>query len=388
MRLTKRVLDEALPADREYFLWDDDLPGFGVRVYPSGRKVWVVQWRKGRRTRRMVLGHCTVLAPDQARKLALRTLAEVEQGRDPRAEETEYPSLRRFARQFLEEYLPSLKPSTQREYRRLLEDVIVPALGSKRLDEITRQDVARFQHAQRDHPAQANRALAVLSRVFSVAAKWGYAPEGHNPCRGLERFKEEKRQRYLSLSEIARLGEVLRRYEAFYPEPVLAVRLLLLTGCRLNEILSLRWEDVDSERRVLVLKDAKTGPRQVVLSEPARQLLAEAFEQRKSEWVIPGRKPEAHLVNFSKFWRRLTRQASIEELRIHDLRHTTASVAVGQGISLYLVGGLLGHRRPETTARYSHLADDPLRAAAESVGREIAAALEGREAEIVELKQR
>lgn len=241
MKLTKRAIDQAEPGAKDYFLWDDELAGFGLRVWPSGRKVYVTQYRQGGRTCRLTLGRHGVLTPDEARTLARKTLAEIPQGKNPREKKAEHPTLRSFGRDFLQEYVPTLKPTTQREYRRLLTDVILPSLGGKRLDQITRQDVARFQHTLREHPAQANKTLAVFSRVFSVAAKWGYAPEGHNPCQGTERYKERGRQRDSSPAELSRLGEVLWRYEVFYPEPVLAVWLLLLTGFSTSRRQSRSW---------------------------------------------------------------------------------------------------------------------------------------------------
>lgn len=385
-RLTKTICDGAKPAEKPYFVWDAELRGFGLQVLPSGVRSFVVQYRLAGRSHRKTLGRYGVLTVDQARKLALRTLAAVVEGKDPLQEKKKtHISLRSFAQKFLEEYVPALRPNTQREYKRLLFDVILPALGGKDLGKITRADVARLHHEQREHPTQANRALAVLSRLFSVAAKWGYAPEGHNPCRGLERYKEKKRKRYLSGEELRRLGEVLAKYECVYPAQVLAVRLLLLTGCRLNEILTSRWEDVDLEAGILRLREAKTGSREVILGEAALRLLQEA--DKTSEWVIPGREAGRHLVNLSKFWKRVCEEAQIRNARIHDLRHAHASIAVSRGLYLYVTGTLLGHKQPTTTARYSHLAIDPIRQAANMVSGEIAAALEGKQAEVMELKK-
>lgn len=386
-KLTKTVCDQAKPQEKPYFVWDSELRGFGLQVLPSGVKSFVLQYRLAGRSHRKTLGRYGVLTVDQARKLALRSLAAVAEGKDPlEAGKKTRTTFRAFAAKFLAEYVPTLKPTTQREYRRLLQDVLIPALGGKDLDKVARADVARLHHEQRERPAQANKTLAVLSRLLSVAEKWGYLPEGHpNPCRSLERYKEEKRTRYLSAEELRRLGEVLAKYEPICPAQVLAVRLLLLTGCRLNEVLKLRWEDIDLQQGIFHLREAKTGSREVILSEPALRLLREA--DNTSEWVCPGRLPSKPLTNISKFWRRICQEAEITNARLHDLRHTHASFAVSRGLSLYVTGALLGHKQPTTTARYSHLASDPIRQAANLVGEEIASALEGREAEVVRLRR-
>jgi len=368
MRLTKKTIEAAEPGEADYFLWDDDVPGFGLRVYPSGTKSFLLQYRQGARTRRLKLGRYPVLSPEEARRLAIRRLAEALEGKDPRAKPKASPTLQECAERFLTEYVPYKASSTQREYRRLLEDVILPCLGNKCLSDITPETVAAVYRGWLTHPAQANKAVAVLSRLFTLYG------EGHNPCRGIKSFKERPRRRYLSPEELTRLGEVLRRHEDSHPAQVLAIRLLLLTGCRLNEILTLKWENVDVKRGLLHLPHTKTGERDVYLGSAAVELLKKA--PRLSEWVIPGRDPSRPLVNLTSFFRRICQEAKLKDLRIHDLRHTHASFGVGSGLSLYLVGGLLGHKQAATTQRYAHLMDDPLREAAERVTESIAACLD------------
>lgn len=370
MRLTKKTIEAAEAKGRETFLWDDEVPGFGLRVLSSGTKTFILQYRQGNKTRRLKLGRYPLLSPEEARRLAIRRLAEALEGKDPRAKPKPSPTLRETAERFLAEYVPLKAPSTQREYRRLLEDLILPRLGNKRLADITPEMVGAAYREWLGHPYQANRALAVLSRLFTLYG------EGHNPCRGAKSFREKPRRRYLSPEELARLGGALRRHEAFYPSQVLAVRLLLLTGCRLNEILTLKWENVDLKRGLLHLPHTKTGERDVYLGQAAIELLKKA--PRLSEWVIPGRNPSKPLVNLASFFRRVCREAKLKDLRLHDLRHTHASFGVGSGLSLYVVGGLLGHKQASTTQRYAHLMDDPLRQAAERVAEEISAVLEGK----------
>lgn len=270
MRLTKRIIEAAEAQDRELFLWDDEVPGFGVRILPSGTRTYVLQYRQARRTRRLKLGRYPVLTPDEARRLAIRRLAEILQGIDPREEPKPSPTLEECAQRFLTEHLPYKAPATQREYKRLLTDLILPKLGDKTLEEISEDTVAVFYRQNLEHPAQANKAVAVLSRIFTLYG------EGRNPCRGVKTVREKPRRRYLDAEELKRLGEVLRRYEDSRPFPVLAIRLLLLTGCRLNEILTLRWENVNLKRGFLHLPQSKTGERDVPLSRPALELLRRA----------------------------------------------------------------------------------------------------------------
>ncbi len=229
--------------------------------------------------------------------------------------------------------------------------------------------------ALRETPYQANRMLALLSKMMQLSEKWGLRPDGSNPCRHVERFKETKRERYLSAIELARLGDVLTERERMAmetPSVIAAVRLLILTGCRLSEILTLRWEHVDFIGACLRLPDSKTGAKIVHLNAPALAVLAAIERKDTLPWVIVGEKPEAHWVNLQKPWRRIRTAAGVPDVRLHDLRHSFASVAVGLGEGLAMIGKLLGHTQTQTTARYAHLASDPVKAATERVGAALA----------------
>lgn len=382
-KLIKRSVDAARPGPRESFVWDDELPGFGLRVFPSGRKTFFVQYRaRGQsRTRRYVLGPYGVLTPADARDLAIEVLAQVRKGRDPSEErrvEAHAPTVGDLCARYLKDYAEGRKkPRSVAEDRRLIDDFIKPALGRRKLRAVTRLDIVRLHNSLQDTPYQANRVLAVVSRMFNLAERWGLRPDGSNPVRHVDRFAERKRERFLSEAELARLGKTLADAERAQTETaatVAAVRLLVFTGCRLGEILALRWQDVDFERRCLRLPDSKTGARVVPLNAPALQVLAD-LERGESPWVIRGRKQGASLVNLGKPWRRIRESARLSDVRIHDLRHSFASVAAGTGHSLVVIGALLGHRQATTTHRYAHLSDDPVRAASERVGRRIAAAM-------------
>jgi integrase len=254
----------------------------------------------------------------------------------------------------------------------------LPQLGSIPLAAVSRPDVATLHHGLRETPTAANRVLALISKMFNLAERWGLRTDGTNPCRHVERFPERRRERFLSNDELARLGSVLREAEAgglASAEAVAAIRLLLLTGCRVSEILNLRWEDVDIERRCLRFADSKTGAKRIPLNGAAVEVLEGL--KRKCIWVLPGKVPEQPLVNLAKPWDRIRELAKLADVRLHDLRHTHGSTAAGAGLSLHLVGALLGHRQPTTTARYAHLAEDPVLDASERVGARLASAMRG-----------
>jgi integrase len=382
-KLIKRTVDAARPGPRESFVWGNELPGFGLRVFPSGRKTFFVQYRARAqsRTRRYVLGPYGVLTPAEARDLAIEVLAQVRKGRDPSEErrvEAHAPTVADLCARYVKDYAEGRKkPRSVAEDRRLIDDFIKPALGRRKLRAVTRLDIVRLHNSLQHTPYQANRVLAVVSRMFNLAERWGLRPDGSNAVRHVDRFAERKRERFLSEAELARLGKALGDAERAQTEnaaTVAAVRLLVFTGCRLGEIRGLRWQDVDFERRCLRLPDSKTGARIVPLNAPALQVLAD-LERGDSPWVIRGRKRGASLVNLGKPWRRIREAARLPDVRIHDLRHSFASVAAGTGHSLVVIGALLGHRQATTTHRYAHLSDDPVRKASERVGARIASAM-------------
>ena len=373
-KLTKRLIDAAEVRDREYFIWDDDIPGFGIRILPSGRKSYVTQYRARRRPRRMSLGLSTVLTCEQARKRAITIVAAVRNGEDPAAERDagrRIITIGELADRFDKEHIVvRLKPNTAKEYRRNLQRFILPALGRLNVTEITRADVAKFHHDLRHIPYQANRCLEVISKMLNLAEMWGLRPDGSNPRKHIRKYPEKKRERFLSASELRRIGEVLREMECEGIElasAILATRLLILTGCRLNEIMTLKWGHVDLTETVLRLPDSKTGAKLVHLGQPAMEILEGVDRIDRNPWVITGTLEGKHLSDLQPFWQRVRARAGLKDVRIHDLRHTFASTAVASGQGLYMIGKLLGHTQSQTTARYAHLAVDPIKSAANSV---------------------
>jgi integrase len=344
----------------------------------------MVQYRAGRRSRRVALGPHGVLTTEQARGMAIQLLAEVRAGSDPaldRKQRRDAVTVAELADRFDKEHIAvRVKESTAKEYRRNLRRFILPALGRLRVADVTRADIAKFHHDLRHIPYQANRNLEVISKMFNLAEMWGLRPDGSNPRRHIRKYPEEKRERFLSAAELRRLGQVLDEVEAERVElasAIAAVRLLLLTGCRLNEIMRLRWEDVDFTNSVLRLPDSKTGAKTVQLGSAAIAVIKRIKPCRFNPHVIRGTQAGKPLSDLQPFWQRLRARAGLKNVRIHDLRHTFASVAVASGQGLPMIGKLLGHSQVQTTARYAHLAGDPLQTAANDVSQALATGLRG-----------
>lgn len=377
-KVTKRSVDAAAPADREFFLWDDELKGFGLRVYPSGRKMYLAQFRAGGRVRRVNIGLHGAVTPEAARTEAMKYLSEVRLGGDPAAERDRRkasPTMKKFGQRFLDEYVAThCKPTTQTEYRRSVELFINPKLGSHRLIDVTRADVVELHQAMKATPYQANRTLGVLSIMFTLAHSWGVRTDGVNPCWKVRRYKEIKRERYLTSAELARLGKVLREANS-EREAANCIHLLLLTGCRLGEIQTLKWEYVDLNAGVLRLPDSKSGAKLVSIGQAAIDVFKSIPKLKDNPYVVTGRVEGQHLTDVQRPWRRLRKQAGLDGLRIHDLRHSFASDALQLGEDLPMIGRLLGHTQIQTTARYAHLKTAPIKAAADKVSVAIAAAL-------------
>ncbi len=385
-KITKRLLDATDAGEKDIYIWDDELPGFGLRVKSTGVKSFCIQYRNAQgRSRRMTVGAYGVLTPDEARKLARLHLAEVERGGDPAEDKQTNRKAATFkdaVGRYLEEHAAKKKKARSiKEDRRLLNKVILPVFGSRKLAAITRPDIAKFHHQLRGTPYQANRALALLSKLFNLCERWGLRPDGSNPTRHIERYKEEKKERYLTPDELSRLGVALADAETAkeeLPQAIAAIRLLILTGARLSEILTLKWDYIDLGRREMHLPDSKTGRKTLQIGEPAVDLLESMPRYVGSPYVIPGQKAGQHLIGLPHIWMRIRENAGLPDVRIHDLRHSFASAAAQSGMSLPFIGALLGHRELATTNRYVHLMSDPLKVAANTVSTKISEALKKR----------
>ena len=383
---------------KEAVLRDTEVLGFEVRVRTGGAKTYAIRYRIGTGRdapmKRFTIGkHGSWWTPDTARAEARRLLGQVAHGKDPasaKAEEKTAPTVAALAEQFMAEHAEAKrKASTAREYRRLLDHVVLPAIGKRPVADITRRDIAKFHHARRETPTEANRALAVTSTLFNFAERMGLRPDGSNPCRHVERFPQRRRERFLSPEELGRLGDALADYDGSPYVPA-AIKLLVFTGARLGEMLGLRWEWIDFERGEARLPDSKTGAKTVHLPPPALAVLAELPRIEGNPHVIVGGVAGAALVNLEKPWRCIRKAVGLDDVRLHDLRHAFASVAASSGLGLPIIGKMLGHSQPQTTARYAHLAADPVKSAATAVAGKIAAAMSAgnKPARVAELRGR
>ena len=379
-KLSKTVVERIAAADQDVVVWDDALPGFGVRIKPSGVRSYIIQYRNRTTgvSKRLTIGqHGPLLTFDQAKKQARAMLADAMRGEDPaevRKVARRSPSVANLAADYLERHaLPKKRPKSVRDDRSMLDKIILPRLGAKKVEAVGRRDIEAIHVAMKDKPYQANRVLSLLSKIFNLAVEWKWRPD--NPAKGIERYEEQKRDRWLSDDELRRLCAVLEDHPN--KRAANAVRLQLLTGSRLGEILSSRKEDFNLRRGVWTKPSHQTKQKRtehLPLSAQATGLTASIIETSDpgSPFLFPGNKPGQPLREVKKFWSTVMRQSSITNYRRHDNRHTYASHLVSSGLSLEIVGQLLGHTTPTTTKRYAHLADHPLRAATEQFGSKIA----------------
>lgn len=436
-KIGKRVVDAAKPGARDSFIWDNEVKGFGLKITPAGKRIYVLQVRLGGRLRRHTIGiHGSPWTPDGARDEAIRLRGLVASGIDPAADKERAKgdlSITQLCDLYCREGCGTKKAATIAVEGGLIERHIKPLLGRRRLGELSRTDVERFladvaagktakdertkkrgRAIVRGGKGTANRTLDLLASMLAFAERRSLRPD--NPARGVKKFRSQPRERFLSVAEIAKLGEVLAAAEAEHraamerraqglpvksgrkgegdledgenPYAVAAIRLLMLTGCRKSEILSLRWDWVDFERAMLRLPDSKTGAKTVPLAAPALELLERLPRVEGNPHVFPSGTGDGHYVGLQKVWARLRARAGLDGVRIHDLRHSFASVGVSAGDSLYVVGKLLGHTQARTTQRYAHLSDDPLRSAVDRIAARISCAMNGGEAgEVVPLKR-
>ncbi|RDL51822.1 Tyrosine recombinase XerH [Ensifer sp. M14] len=420
IKLTRKAVAAIEPGEKPATYFDETVKGFGLKVMPTGARSWILEYRPGAGGRgvakkRLKLGSPATMSPEEARDEAIRTLARVTLGGDPagaRSDERSSPTLSEVVDAYMRDHVETKrKPKTQKEYQIIVNRHIKPVLGSMRASSIVAADVARLQahitrgksNAGNGGRTMANRALAVLSAAFNWAQSMGLVPEGHNPTKRIERFKENRKERFLTNAELSAFGDALveaetigllyeidenkpkakhaakpeNRRTVYGPHLVAAFRLLLLTGARKSEILKLKWSEVDLQRGVLLLPDSKTGRKTVVLSTPALAILEGL--PRVGVFVIAGdtagTKEEKPRADLSKPWAALLKRAGLEDVRLHDLRHSFASIGVGGSLGLPIIGKLLGHSQAATTARYSHLDVDPLKKAVDTIGDKITSAM-------------
>jgi integrase len=401
IRIAKRTVEEIVPQNRDAYLWDTDLSGFGVKISPKGARIYLVQYRAGGRkapTRRVTIGrHGSPWTADQARQEAKRILGLVATDHDPAEDKAKVRkdlNVGELCDLYLNEGCHTKKASTIATDKGRIERHIKPLLGKKRLGAITKADIQRFMNDVAAGKTAANiktgprgraiveggkgtatRTLGLLGGIFSFAVDRGMRQD--NPVRGIKRFADKKNERFLSPEELARLGKVLQKAleDGENATAIAAIRLLILTGCRKSEILGLKREWIDWERGYLRLPDSKTGAKIVPMGAPALELLASLPVIEGNPYVLPSLPREGHYVGLPKVWEKIREKAELGDVRLHDLRHSFASTAAASGDSLIVIGALLGHKDTATTSRYAHLTNDALRMAATRTANHIAAAM-------------
>ena len=363
--LTDARLRALKPRKSAYDIRDGKLRGFGVRVMPSGRKRFFVHCQHAGERVWKIVGDAETMTVGEARSRAAAALAAIRRAEEP-PRDPEDTLLEAVAETVFEHYRRLWKPATLNVNRGYLRQQILPHFAGRQVADIDSREVRNWFAALSATPVAADRSMPVLSVIMKEAEAMGLRHEGSNPCRGIRRYRRKGRDRFLSDNELRRLAESLSAHAGRYPLQVAAIRLLLLTGCRKGEVLTLRWSDYREGR--LFLRDSKTGPRTVWLSRPAHEVL-DGIE-RTGRWVFPGSRTGGPRSGgwLDQFWFALRAEAGLGDVRLHDLRHTHASIALRQGVSVLAIARLLGHRKPETTLKYTHFADAIVMEAAETIG--------------------
>lgn len=395
IKLTKSAIEALSPnASKRYAVYDAEVTGLHVIVTTAGMKTFYLYYRnRSGRGRNFKLGRFPLITIQQARILAKNALYEIARGEDPSADRDsarKAQSITQACEKFLTEYVrPKLKSRTVEQYERIIDKRIKPKFGSTKVNELSRFDIQRWHAEMSKHPREANHALAVLSKIMTEAWRT-WEMRQNNPCSGIKRYSENRRERFLSQNEFARLGNTLLEMEVeggTSTYAIAAIRLLCFTGCRLNEVLTLQWEHVDFEHRCLRLPDSKTGAKVVHIGTPAIEVLSALKALPDVPWVFPGRSLDEPIKHLHSTWSRVRKGAGLAGVRLHDLRHSFASVGAAGGLGLPIIGKVLGHAHVATTARYAHLADAPVKEAVNSISNNIAGAMGNKSAEIIVMKK-
>lgn len=363
------------PGKRMIEYWDGELPGFGLRVHPSGRRTWFVMFRQRGKQRRVSLGTSMQKTAIEARRLAREKLAEVALDGLPSRNTTksrakEAPLMREYAERFWTDYAHHWKPSTRQRNRTGINRDILPTFGDRRVDEITKADIAFWRDGFAERTGAFNRTIPILSVMMGYAEKLGYRRRGSNPCRGTPRYKRKRMERFLSPREYGQLATALNHFEDERPAVVAAIRLLIYTGARCGEIENLRWEWVQEPR--IMLPDSKTGAKIIYLNWQAVEVIASIPDRKTTGLLFPSVRQPNKPMKLSMYWPDIRNRAALPDVRLHDLRHSFASTAIRDNTSLMVIGKLLGHALAETTSRYTHLSDEVIADAAERVSGSIA----------------
>ena len=366
-KLTTRFVNEIKPTDRINILWDDQLKGFGLCVRPSGKKTFILKYRIGRGRKALVkkqsLGCLPVVTLEIAKNKAKSFLLMASQGIDPIKKDCTLLTIRELCEQYLDRYaIIHKKKSSFIRDKNLINRVIIPDFGKMKVVDLGRMHLIKYNHSLKETPIMANRLLALISTMMNLAEKWEYRDQNTNPCKFVDRYKENKRQVYLSMDQLERVGSAMRQLKDIESEYVLsAIQMLILTACRTQEILSLKWEYIDFKNSSMNLPDTKTWERKIYLNPSVLHILEKL--ERKSDYVFVSRVENKPITTIRLTWKKICKIAELKNVRPHDLRHTFASHAVNNGFSLPIIAKMLGHKDLKTTQRYAHLHEDPVKKA-------------------------
>lgn len=362
MRLTIKSIAALKPTTTEAIYWDDTISGLGLRVHPTGRKVWLLRYRTDDGVqRKLTLGQADVVPPDMARDLAREALVKVQQGGDPtreRQKKRETMTFRELHESYLESRAGKAKPQSIALYKGYMKHHLDSAIGGLPITRITPMDLQELHMALADRPYAANRCLQYVKAVMNFAERMKLIPRGSNPAYDVEKFKEKPRQTILKPDQVQAVWAVLDRYTSRTPSAPYLIKALLLTGLRWREWASARWEWVDLIDGVLRLPDTKTGARDVVLPQACLDMLRTWRPRCRGVWIFPNEQGDNHITHLFRHWQKVCRMAGLSGVRIHDIRHTVGSLSHQGGLSQKEVATLLGHRNIQTTARYIHGVSD------------------------------
>ena len=368
----------AKPRPKRYDVWDDVISGLGLRVGTGGSRSFFLRRTVRNRVRSVTIGNAEAMTVPEARTEARRLLATLIEPK-PKDNGLRTPGfpVAVFAEEFLDRHARHWKPATAQINANIIRDLVLPAFGHLTVDAIAVEHVKDWFASMAERPGMANRAMPVLSVMMRMAELWGYRRHNSNPCKNTRRYPMQRREQFLTPEEMARLNAVLTRDEFYCPQVVAIVRLLMLTGCRVREIVSLEWDWIKGKR--IHLPDSKSGPRTVWLSSAARAII-DAIPRYRDDcpFLFLARPPTRPIDNFEYQWHRIRNEARLPGLRLHDLRHSWASTAAMNGVDMVTIAKLLGHALVETTERYTHLSDQAVSDAADRVSGRIQAALAGR----------
>ena len=396
-RLTQAFVDARVADGRDRIVFDSQLSGLGLRITPTGKKIFVAQARVAGRKRRITVGYAPDMLLSKARLEALQTLAAMRSGIDPtadrkarlRAAAAQTITIRQLSERWLAEFVvPKLKPRSASDYKELLTRRILPAVGNLTVGEIDRGHIERLHLDLKSTPRRGNYAVTVLRALLNFAVRHGLRP--NNPAAGIKLYRENKRERFLSEAEIGAAAEGIAEAEnrgVIGPFAAAGLRLALFTGARSGEITSIQWNHVDWQRRLIRLPDSKTNePRTIHLSDAAVEVLRST--PHVGPFVVAGMKRGVPYRNLTHAWGRARKYAGLDDVRLHDLRHSYASLAAGRGVSLYTIGKLLGHKDPVSTQRYAHLARDAVQAVNDELGAVMQAAIRKPRSKVVGIRGR